>query len=95
MTSGKPLSDQEQLYILKWAEKKSWGSIADEIQKLFGESRKPQSLSRWYSNYFGTIKSIQIQVPEDIQQKIEGESEAVISYLFSKTVNNYLLAKSV
>lgn len=95
MTSGISLSDQEQLYILKWAGKKSWGAIADEIAKLFGEARKPQSLSKWFSNYSGSVKQIQVLVPEDIRQKIEGESEAVISYLFSKTVNNYLLAKSV
>lgn len=95
MTSGKPLSDQEQLYILKWAGEKIWGEIADDMNKLFGEYRKPQSLSKWYCNYSRSIRLIQVQVPEEIQQKIAGENEAVISYLFSKTVSNYLLAKSI
>lgn len=95
MTSGKPLSDQEQLYILKWAEKKSWGAIADEMAKLFEIRRTKRTLSLWYHNYSRSMKPIQIRIPEDIQQKIEGEDEAVISYLFSKTISNYLLAKSV
>jgi len=95
MTSGNPLSDQEQLYILRWAGKKGWGDISRDIQKKYGDERKPQSLSRWYSNYSRTITEIKFKIPEDIFNKINTESEEVIAYLFCKTVENYLLAKNL
>jgi hypothetical protein len=95
MTSGKPLSDQEQLYVLKWANRKTWGAITDDLNRIFGIHRSEKSLSNWYQTYTKTVKPIQINVPQTLLEKINEEDTAVLSYLFSMTVSNYFLAKTI
>jgi len=95
MTSGIPLSDQEQLYILKWVGKKSWGEISKDLEISFGVKRNQKALSRWHRQFIESSESIQLTIPKQILKKIDGENKGVLSFLFIATIENYLLMKSV
>lgn len=94
MTSGRPLTDREQMHILRWANRKTWGQIADELveQSPDGGRRNPVTLSMWYSRYCKEVKTIEIEIPKSVLKEIHQTNidKITLSFIVTSAIHSYL-----
>jgi hypothetical protein len=97
MTSGRPLTEREQIHILRWANRKSWGQIADELMDMTPDkSRKnPKALSKWYNQYTRSSKKKTIVIPDYLYNEIEMANldDVALSFIVSTAIRSYFLTQ--
>lgn len=96
MTSGKPLTQREQIYILKWAGKRTWGQIVQEMANLYPEDnegpRNVKTLSVWYSAWDADAIDISIRIRRSIKERASeaGLTPVEIAYMLEQAIQNYI-----